>query len=189
MLKRHWPLVLFATAIVAVGVWVVSGSQSFKSCIHDHKNDKTYGNLWFARQHLQFDCAGDAIDKHNTIVLAIATAVIAIFTVGLWISTDGLLAHGQDVERAYISGGGPINAQKTPHHHVLTIQNYGKTPGYLHHYTVVVTDLMTVQTTRPIYLNLGHRRKIFKDSISPNAPMKEICQTPIYRNIRPYRIW
>lgn len=92
----NFRLAIAATAAILIGLWIVTGSQSFKSCIHDHKNDEAYyglkdesvSNRFFARRHLQFDCAGEAIDKHNSVVTAIATVFIAFFTLTLWNATS-----------------------------------------------------------------------------------------------------
>ena len=49
----------------------------------------------------------------------------------------------RSVERAYISGGGPVNWPATPPEFILQIENYGKTPAYLTAYAVTTTDLAT----------------------------------------------
>jgi hypothetical protein len=94
----RWKASTLTLAISAVSLSVVGTSQSFKSCIHNHKNDKAYealedkaiANRFIARKHLQFDCAGETVDTHNAVVMAIATAFIAAFTIVLAGATRGL---------------------------------------------------------------------------------------------------
>jgi hypothetical protein len=92
---RQFQLAIVTVLAMLIGIWIVGGSQSFKTCIHEHKNDNAYQGLkneaitnrFFVRRHLQFDCAGEAIDKHNPVVTAIATVFIAFFTLTLWNAT------------------------------------------------------------------------------------------------------
>jgi hypothetical protein len=76
-----------------------------------------------------------ALDPWAAVITAIATAVIALFTLTLWDSNRRQVKHLREIERAYISGGGPLDANKLDCF-LFTVNNYGKTPGVLLEYAV-----------------------------------------------------
>ncbi len=86
---------------------------------------------------------GIGIDGVSTVVTAVATGAMAIFTYIIKDINKRQLLRSEDVERAYVSGGGAMNkvfhsvsAQNTPIYvpgkdFVFCVNNYGKTAGEL----------------------------------------------------------
>jgi hypothetical protein len=68
-------------------------------------------------------------------ITAIATAVSALFAFTIFLVNWRQLRHTRKVERAYISGGGPLDANDL-NKFLFTVNNYGKTPGILTEYAV-----------------------------------------------------
>jgi hypothetical protein len=66
-------------------------------------------------------------------VIADFTVVLALSTIGLWVITWQVGRRQEKMsrthERAYISGGGPVNVPGKPGLSTVTVQNYGRTPG------------------------------------------------------------
>jgi hypothetical protein len=96
----------------------------------------------------------------------VATVFIAIFTLTLWLSTYGLLKHGREIERAYISCGGARESRfvsreivdgKTIETHEITnkfqfhVNNYGKTPGTVFRIRCGFCDEGLIPNSTPIY--------------------------------------
>src|SRR5215813_1955282 len=70
-------------------------------------------------------------------VTATFTAVLAVSTIFLWLSTRRLwevtriaAEHIPHVERAYVSGGA-TGVVKSPQQFAVTVDNYGKTPAFI----------------------------------------------------------
>ena len=100
----------------------------------------------------QEESGWESITARSTAVLALITGALAFFTFMLWRSTSDLVrkteATTKKHERAYIYGGGPygdrIDGQPINHtirnnnpknftdEKRLTLQNYGRTPGYIY---------------------------------------------------------
>jgi hypothetical protein len=80
-------------------------------------------------------CLGDLLYEKRDAVTATATVFIALFTFTLFWATWSLLRHGREVERAYVSGGGPL-AANDPNILAFTVDNYGKTPAIMVEYAV-----------------------------------------------------
>jgi hypothetical protein len=104
----------------------------------------------------------------GVLITAIATGAVAYFTGTIWLVNRSQLARSQEVERAYVSGGGlkqvaqfvikdfdvgpPANASYLPQpdgsfttvvetgYFELHINNHGKTPARLHHAQVGFCD-------------------------------------------------
>jgi len=64
------------------------------------------------------------LNSHDAAVTAFGTVVIAAFTATIWLINRRQLKHARDVDRAYVSGGGPGNPPTGPF--VLCINNYGR---------------------------------------------------------------
>jgi hypothetical protein len=75
-------------------------------------------------------------------ISALATFAIACFTITLWWNNWKQLKHSRDVDRAYVSGGGPGNTPHGPF--VLTIDNYGRTPATLIEYAVDFCEVTAI---------------------------------------------
>jgi hypothetical protein len=81
---------IFTLAFVG---WVISGSQTFKTCFQDNKHTNTYDTLYendesvikaIVRLRLNSECGLAFFGKQSDIIAALATVVIAGFTGTLW---------------------------------------------------------------------------------------------------------
>jgi hypothetical protein len=91
-LKRLLP-VFGALVILLFFLWVVISSQTFQSCIFDpknyHGNDKPENSIsifisqFFVYRH----CLGVYVTRNNPAITAIATGVISVFTITLWLTS------------------------------------------------------------------------------------------------------
>jgi hypothetical protein len=196
--------VLAWTLSVAVFALLLTSSQPFHSCIQEA--DKYYrGN---ASQEGVFDilivlktfksCIGVYILEKNAVITALATIAIAAFTGTIWAINKSQLAHGQQVERAYISGGGGYRLDTGGNppivdttQFVLTVQNYGKTPGTVTAYAVFVVDRATL-SSQPAYLIPGFVPTPFHGVYQLGGPTLPITQTAVAPGPNPIaygRLW
>ena len=107
---------LWFALIAAVSVWILYvawNSASFQACIANKQSQQSQENLsellrfFEIKARVGTDCFFVFLYDSRDAVTAVATAFIAIFTLTLWWATWGLLTHGREIERAYVSGGGP----------------------------------------------------------------------------------
>jgi len=129
---------LWFALIAAVSVWILYvawNSTSFQACIADKQSQQSQESLselsrfFEMKARVGTDCLFVFLYQSRDAVTAVATAFIAIFTLTLWWATWGLLTHGREIERAYVSGGGPLDPATRVFQ--LQINNYGKTPAIL----------------------------------------------------------
>ncbi len=107
-----------------------------------------------------------ALDPWASVITAIATAVIAVFTLTLWDSNRRQVKHLREIERAYISGGGPLD--NTGQIFCFTVNNYGKTPGVLLEYAVEFCPLTAIPSV-PAYAAPGYQRTTYYDRVAPGG--------------------
>jgi hypothetical protein len=100
-------------------------------------------------------------------VTAFATAVSAVFAGTIWWVNRSQLKHTRHVERAYISGGGPLDKDDF-NKFLFTVNNYGKTPGILTEYAVEFCPLTSIPSI-PAYNARGYTREGFHDRIPPGG--------------------
>lgn len=135
---------IFIVVSVAIALTAREKSPSFATCISEHQANYAgqteieglshiFGSLF--RRIVAVRCTGVFIAKNDGVITALATAVIALLTWVLWKANQDQLRHTKDIERAYISGGGPTDEQDRSIF-ILTVNNYGKTPGILTGYAV-----------------------------------------------------
>jgi hypothetical protein len=193
-----WTLGLAAFALL------LANSQPFHSCIQEV--DKYYrGN---ASQEGISDilivlktfksCIGVYILEKNAVITAFATIAIAAFTGTIWAINKSQLAHGQKVERAYISGGGGylLDTRTNPPtvdttQFVLTVQNYGKTQGTVTAYAVFVIDRANLPP-EPAYLTPGFVPTPFGGIYQlggPTLPITQVTVPPGPNPIAYGRLW
>jgi hypothetical protein len=110
-------------------------------------------------------------------ITAIATAVSALFAGTIFLVNWRQLRHTRNVERAYITGGGPVDPND-PNKFFFTINNYGKTPGILTEYAVEFCPLEHIPTT-PAYEARGYKRKAYHGRIPPGGIKETILVAPI----------
>jgi hypothetical protein len=159
---RVWTVLAVALLILMVGT-----SQQFQTCM----GEATNYYVTFRR------CLGDYIIAKNAIVIALATLATAYFTGTIWSINRSQLGHARQVERAYISGGGGYRTDTdddgVPHmdttQFVLTVQNYGKTPGTVTAYAVFVVERENLPL-QPVYLNPGFVPTPFYGTYQPGGP-------------------
>jgi hypothetical protein len=139
---RAW--IVGGLGLVAL-VWIVESSQSFQSCV---KNAQYQAGEQTLKKHLadfsvlirqRGSCIGFFIHRNEGAITALATLLIALFTLTLWRSTDKLWEAGerqlrlsedtaQRQLRAYISHQ-PLGAHFLNGHLKYFEQNFGKTPA------------------------------------------------------------
>jgi len=73
------------------------------------------------------------LDTWNSLITAIATVAIGFFTWAIRSINQKQWTHAREVERAYLSGGGPVrfDEDRRVMVFVLTVENTGKTPATL----------------------------------------------------------
>jgi hypothetical protein len=102
-----------------------------------------------------------------TDITAMATVISALFAGTIWWVNRRQLRHTRNVERAYLSGGGPLDAND-PNKFIFTVNNYGKTPGILTEYAVEFCPLTAIPSV-PAYQARGYTRQAFHDRIPPGG--------------------
>jgi hypothetical protein len=144
MLQRLAWVALLAIVLAWFG-YTIHQSVFFQECIANKQHQQTQeeaekGLPEFARQkvvsaRINTECVFSFLYDSRDAVTAVATAFIALFTFTLWWATWSLLKHGREVERAYVSGGGPL-VSNNPNILAFTVDNYGKTPAIMLEYAV-----------------------------------------------------
>ena len=91
---RDWTI---TSLVLSASIYLITSSHSFKSCVHEHKNDKEYANLKegslsvgerlsrFVRLQLGFSCVGD--EKNAGTLVAIFAGLLTFCTLRLWATT------------------------------------------------------------------------------------------------------
>jgi hypothetical protein len=198
---RGWTV--FTVALILL-VLIVGSSQPFQTCIEEAT--KYYGsealqkgtpNIFVVLKTFK-SCLGVYIIEKNAVITALATLAIAYFTWTIWDINRSQLRHNRQVERAYISGGGgyAIDTRGVPPvvdrtQFVLTVQNYGKTPGTVRAYAVFVVDRANLPR-EPAYLAQGFVPTQFHGVYQLGGPTLPITQVPVSPGPNPIaygRLW
>lgn len=108
---------------------------------------------------------GEALNWIAPAITAAATGAIALLTKRLWQINRGQLQHGQEVERAYVSGGGPLDGAYTSL--LFTIDNSGKTPATMLAYAVEFCPLDRIPLIPAYNLPNYARRVPYSERIPP----------------------
>ena len=151
MLKRLHPWrawIVGALALLAL-VWIVETSQTFKGCINQSKTEAGEQTLYqrassfFVILSRRQDCLGVFVHKNEGAITALATLLIAIFTLTLWRATDKMWKASQDqielsrdvfvaTERPWV-GPRTVGAEQIAPNHPITawvvIENTGRSPA------------------------------------------------------------
>lgn len=98
---RLWVLALAAIAMIG---WLVSSSPAFQECVHKGKNQYAYRALYenhpvaagLARLHLQTVCVENWTNEYQGAIGALATLMVAIFTLTLSNTTKRLWQSAED---------------------------------------------------------------------------------------------
>jgi len=115
------------------------------------------------------------LDQWVTAGAAVATAV---FTGTILLINRRQLRHSRDVDRAYVSGGGPGNPPHGPF--VLCIDNFGRTPATLTEYAVEFCELGAIPA-RPAYLASGYERTRVRSYVYPPGTRgDEVARIPYH---------
>ena len=104
MLKRPkaWRAWIVGAAALLALVWIVEGSQSFQSCIKGaqfEQGEQTLQNRiadFAAMLERRRDCLGAFVHANEGAITALATLLIALFTLILWRSTDKFIKVSED---------------------------------------------------------------------------------------------
>jgi hypothetical protein len=185
---RYAGAILPVLAIVLLGylVLILGTTSSFKTCVTSQTAAETqqtkeqpppYALPLANRVAIYSRCSGHVIYEYRDAATAVATVFIALFTLTLWWSTHGLLRHGREVERAYISAGGlrrfiprPIAPAYREYTLVDTfkfefhVNNYGKTPGIVFQIGWGFCERNAVPNMEPAY-----QTKYFDSRINPGT--------------------
>jgi hypothetical protein len=174
-LKRVWsPGAFLLLAALLLSLYGMTRSSQFQTCLAQHHQYVSYQGealSWLFRYgKVGVKCGADFIEHYHGPLTAIATLVLALFTITLWSATRGLLRHAPLVERGYVFGGcGDQRLKKDPQTGKLisiwvraTHGNYGKTPAFVERIAVeqcLEKDL----PTRPTYTHFYN----VKDALIP----------------------
>src|SRR5262249_37295171 len=161
-------LILFVG--VAVFVWAESFSSSFQSCM-EQQIDREGLALIISYSR----CSARFVNEHSGGLSALASLVVAAFAFTLWLIASSQLRHARDIDRAYVSGGGPGNPPDGPF--ILTINNYGRTPATLIEYAVEFCELTAIPS-RPKYLARDYKRTRSSGIYPPTAHGWDVAQIP-----------
>jgi hypothetical protein len=179
-LPHSWPgWAVSATLLVLLMVVVVLGSShQFRTCLGGGATLKSCLNEYIEGR----DTALTVLAALVTMLAAIATAY---FTGTIWDINRRQLQHAHKVERAYISGGGGYltyirdGAQYTDMtQFILTVQNYGKTPGTVTAYAAFVVDRANLPL-EPAYLDPGFVRTPFDGKYQLGSPTSSITSITV----------
>jgi hypothetical protein len=149
---------LWFALIAAVSVWILYvawNSASFQACIANKQSQQSQESLsellrfFEIKARVGTDCFFVFLYDSRDAVTAVATAFIAIFTLTLWWATWGLLTHGREIERAYVSGGGPHDLATRIFQ--LQVNNYGKTPAIMTAVGIGFCELKSIPRS-PLYM-------------------------------------
>ena len=180
-------LLIIALLVLAASVFIVETSETFTSCLYGKYQEKREQTLrksiadfpiWFGQRQ---ECLGVFVHKNEGAITALSTLIIAVFTWTLWWANRIQTKHTREVERAYISGGGPLS-RNDPGILCFTVDNYGKTPAVMLEYVVTFCPLNNIPPT-PIYDRIGFPRTTFTDRIPPGTMGRHINNISIPNNI------
>jgi len=149
-------------------VWVESFSSSFQSCM-----EQQTGREGLALIISYSRCSARFVNEHNGGLSALASLMVAAFTFTLWLIASSQLRHARDIDRAYVSGGGPGNPPDGPF--ILTINNYGRTPATLIECAVEFCELTAIPS-RPKYLARDYKRTRSSGIYPPTAHGWDVAQ-------------
>lgn len=101
LIGRFW---ILALAAITVFGWVVNSSPAFQQCVHKDKSQYAYRALYenhplaasLARLHLQTVCVETWTNKYQGAIGALATLMVAIFTLTLSNTTKRLWRSAED---------------------------------------------------------------------------------------------
>jgi hypothetical protein len=130
--------------------------------------------------------------------LMLFTGALAIATIGLGAATIGLYRTGETqlvithkaanaaelsaehiprVERAYLTGGGPVGTVGSQRFFRIEVENHGKTPAYLCAFDVHFATLEEVRAgPQPVF-----PMRLYDDRIKPGGELKPLDWIPITR--------
>jgi hypothetical protein len=116
--------------VVVLSVYAMARSPYFQACL-------AAGPQQYPK--VLINCTADFTEHYHGPLTAVATLLLALFTITLWWATYGLLRHAPKVERGYVFGGcGRQRFNKEPQTGKLlsiwvqaTHGNYGKTPAFV----------------------------------------------------------
>src|SRR5262249_9173643 len=135
---------------------------------------------------------GKFLDHISPAVTAIATGFVGWFTYTIWRVNKNQLMHTRAIERAYLVGGGGPEP-KPPHHFILNVNNYGKTPASIKAFAVKACAMADVKLpNKPKY-----ERIVFVDEIAPqqfkvideNTPIPNVAEPVVYGRFWYKDIW
>jgi hypothetical protein len=167
-------LILLGLLFVA---WVISGSQSFKTCFRNNENAQTYSALQedinvvtkaVIRIRLNSECALHFFGDDSAAITALSTLLIAAFTWTLWLSTR---RQWRLTQRTICLARAEFNATHRPHlivrdisvvgdNIVFLLINKGDAPAVLVESWLLVESPTEGQAIRPMrsegHNNLGN---------------------------------
>jgi len=117
------------------------------------------------------------LEAISAVITAIGTGFIAWFTKTIWQANKAQLRHQRQIEHAYISGGG-APSRNDPSQFVLTVQNYGKTPGIVCQYALVLCPRRCLPPA-PAYLEANFPWVAWIAQISPGGHTIPVTSRPI----------
>jgi hypothetical protein len=138
--------------------------------------------------------SGKFLDAISPAITALATFAIATFTWTIWQVNKSQLAHGQQVERAYMGGGGmryKLAQQETDDDgnpfikyldtglYEFHVHNHGKTRGRVYRIGWGFCEEDDIPRIRPVY-----ETKYFNSWISPGTPGLALIRITIPQTLK-----
>jgi hypothetical protein len=183
----RWPWLVAAVLLALAAVGAVESSHQFRECVQS--GNPTYPT-YLTVLGVRWYCLGEFVEDHGEAITATFTAVLAVSTILLWLSTreaayaaKAAADHIPRVERAYIVGGGPTrpvdedrNLIYDPDRGWVSIGNYGKTAAILKKVEWGFCDESIFPKERPVSEVLN------KKLLPRNVKIESLVKEDVYRS-------
>ncbi len=181
---RAWIWGVGGAVLIVLGFYGLSSIASSTEACYEKHHTKTYDpdqnrteptKTFWDGAHVWAICKGHFIDENSEVLLMVFTVVLAGATIGLWIATHRAvtgadatardqLAHGRDVNRAYLGAGGDF-PDKTARFFNMDFENNGKTPAFILSFDV--HPAMPGQVSTQSALTVTEGQHPWSDTIPP----------------------
>jgi hypothetical protein len=191
MLSRIYKIIGYALLALTLFLPLIAReySSTFQQCMSQQRTpesrqqkEESSARIFIARA-FAFECTGEFLNANGNAITAVETGLIAFFTFTLWGATRAQRAHDREVNRAYVSGGGPLVASNL-NMLAFTVDNYGKTPAIMLEYAVEFCPLNAIPPV-PVYYRRNYLRTAFRDRIAPGTMGRIIAGISIPNIPRP----
>jgi hypothetical protein len=125
-------------------------------------------------------CQGEFAHVNEGVITGFATAVIACFTITLWLIAWKQLGHAHEVDRAYLTGGGDIDQNRAGQDVFrLDIENIGRTAAFVTKYHVQFASKAQVKKFRRFKPSQVHDDRFAPAGGDKDSSMRKGILTPV----------